>query len=64
MSKPRYYECEICHYCHPWTWNNDCRDDDNRRTRDQLDDKHGGPDNWLCSTMKERVTADEEEGLI
>ncbi len=24
------YECGICGHCHPWNWNGDCRDDDNR----------------------------------
>lgn len=54
---PVYYECEICGHCHPWSWNGDCRDDANRFTGDQLDEKHG-QDGYELRSMDERVAAD------
>ena len=38
---PMFYGCPVCEYCHPIGWNGDCRDDANRFTADQLDDKYG-----------------------
>lgn len=39
---PKYYRCGICECFHPLEWNGDCRDDENRFTPDELNDKHGG----------------------
>jgi hypothetical protein len=58
-TAPLYYACEICGHNHPWSFNGDCRDDENRFTDEQLDTKHGGAINWECRTMDERVAADE-----
>jgi hypothetical protein len=37
----RYYDCGICGHYHPIDWNADCRDDANRFTAAQLDERHG-----------------------
>jgi hypothetical protein len=37
----KFYECGICGHCHPLTWDGDCRDDSNRFTNQELDDKYG-----------------------
>ncbi len=44
MTMPKYYECTICGHFHPLEWNGDCRDDVNRFTEEQLEEKHG--QNW------------------
>ncbi len=44
-AKPKFYECGICGHCHPAEWNGDCREDANRFTNQQLDDKYG-QDGW------------------
>lgn len=51
--KPKFYECGICGHYHPAGWNGDCREDANRFTQSDLDDKYGqnnrrhdGTDNW------------------
>lgn len=38
---PQFYECGICGSMHPASWDGDCRDDNNRLTADELDDKYG-----------------------
>lgn len=38
---PRFYDCGICGHYHPIGWNGDCRDDDNRFTANDLDEKYG-----------------------
>ncbi len=53
-----YYECGICEHYHPWGWDGDCRDDANRLTREQLDDRHG-QDDYELRSMDERVAADK-----
>ncbi len=30
MKQHILYECDICGSLHPWDWNGDCRDDENR----------------------------------
>ncbi|HEY6766622.1 MAG TPA: hypothetical protein VI386_17825 [Candidatus Sulfotelmatobacter sp.] len=42
---PQFYECGICGHCHPILWDGDCRDDNNRFTNQELDDKYGA-DGW------------------
>lgn len=60
-SKAVYYDCGICDHIHPWTWNGDCRDDDNRYTLDALAAKLGMPEEDIdVRSMEERVQADEE----
>ena len=57
------YECGICGCVHPWSWDGDCRDDDNR---------FGGVDDYAqrmnvqvdlidVHSMDERVAADVED---
>ena len=41
-----YHDCGICGHYHPIAWDDDCRDDANRFTADQLDEKHGASE-WL-----------------
>lgn len=41
MLKPDYYLCGGCCHYHPKGWTGDCRDDANRFTQDDLDEKHG-----------------------
>lgn len=38
---PQFYDCGICGHYHPINWDGDCRDDANRFTTDQLDEKYG-----------------------
>lgn len=61
MSKPKFYACEICGHAHPWDWNGDCRDNANRFSDDDLDQKYG-PDGYDLATMSDRVLADSDEG--
>lgn len=60
---PVLYECGICSCYHPWSWDGDCRDDNNR---------YSGPDEYAARygvdefdieirSMEERVQADETE---
>ena len=37
-----YYHCGSCNSYHPANWDGDCRDDENRYSRQDLDDKHDG----------------------
>ena len=49
MTKPKrkFYACDICGAWHPAEWNGDCRDDANRFSTYDLDDKYGPwPDGW------------------
>lgn len=57
MSKPVYYDCEICGHYHPWEWNGDCRDNANRFTCNEIDAKHRR-EGYEIRTMDERVEAD------
>jgi len=41
----QFYECGICGHYHPIEWDGDCRDDTNRFSGNQLDDKFG-QDGW------------------
>lgn len=38
---PEYYECGICGHWHPATWDGDCRDDADRLTVEDIEDRHG-----------------------
>lgn len=58
VKLPRYYECGICGHNHPWDWDGDCRDDVNRFTDQDLDDKHG-PEGYELLGMEDRVAADQ-----
>lgn len=64
----RFYECGICGDYHPWKWNGDCRDDDNRYTYAELNmlDLDPTTDGVEILTMTDRLVADgfytEEEG--
>jgi hypothetical protein len=42
--KPKFYECGICGHYHPAEWNGDCREDSNRFTATDLEEKHGKAD--------------------
>lgn len=41
LIKPKYYECGICGHYHPLEWDGDCRDDANRFTIMEVEEKHG-----------------------
>ena len=41
MPKPKFYECGGCGHCHPFGFSGDCRDDKNRFTHAELDEKYG-----------------------
>lgn len=63
-EKPVYYACGICGHNHPWRWVGDCREDGNRFTDEQLEQKHGRG-GFELRDWDERVAADEgqtEEG--
>ena len=53
-TKQVFYECGICDCIHPWLWNGDCRDDDNRLSLDDV------PFDAEVRSMDERVAADTE----
>lgn len=56
----KLYECGICSCLHPWNFNGDCRDDDNRYG-DTLDyvEKHGVKDNDIdVVSWQDRLDAD------
>jgi hypothetical protein len=40
-GKPKFYECGICGQMHPQAWNSDCRDDANRFTIMDIEEKYG-----------------------
>jgi len=40
-GKPKFYECGICDQMHPAAWNDDCRDDANRFTIMDIEEKYG-----------------------
>ena len=59
------YECGICGHVHPWDWNGDCRDDENRYVgADGYAEAHGvSEDDVEVRSMTDRVRADNgEEG--
>ena len=47
-----FYDCGICGHVHPCRWSGDCRDDSNRFTDDELDQKYGAA-NWQLVDMDE-----------
>ncbi len=55
-----YYDCEICSHFHPWDWNGDCRDNKNRLTYDDLDERHG-ENNYKVLSWVDRIEADQKE---
>jgi hypothetical protein len=58
MPKAKFYACGICDHCHLWDWHGDCRRDDaNRFTCQQLEEKYG-EDGFELRTMEERVAGD------
>lgn len=61
MTKPRFYDCEICGHIHPWEFNGDCRDDSMRFTINEIEATHRKT-GFELATMDERVHADEREG--
>ena len=64
MTTPKkFYECDICGHIHPWSWDGDCRDDDNRFTFDILEAMGASGEPYVLYTMEDRVAADDiEEG--
>lgn len=56
VQTPIYYDCGICGHNHPIAWDGDCRDDANRFTDAQLDEKHGA-DKWLQLDMQDADAA-------
>lgn len=57
--KPKYYECDICGYIHPWEWDGDCRYDAKLFTDECLDKMHG-QGFYELATMEERIATDED----
>ena len=58
MAKPKYYECDICGYIHPWDFDKDCHKDEDRLTVEDLDDRHESEDHYVLFSWDERVFAD------
>ena len=53
------YDCDICGACHPWDWNGDCREDENRFSPDEYAERMGVLEEDLdIRSMDERVAAD------
>jgi hypothetical protein len=47
-----FYDCGICEHYHPNGFHGDCRDDSNRFTADQLDERYGPEDKgWRLIDM-------------
>ena len=60
-DKTTIYECGICDCFHPWDWNGDCREDDNRFAADEYAARIGVPESELdIRTWDERIEADNE----
>lgn len=56
------YECGICSCYHPWEWDGDCREDENRfaTVEDYLERNPGIDDlDVEVRSMEDRVEADE-----
>ena len=60
MTKTIIYECGICSCYHPWDWDGDCREDENRfGDPEELAEKLGiSPYDIEVRSMDERVAAD------
>ena len=58
MTKDQFYECGICECIHPWEWNGDCRDDENRLYYEDI------PDDATIFTWECRQEADKEITLV
>lgn len=58
FSRPIIYECGICNCFHPWEWEGDCRDDDNRFASDEYAERLGIDEEDLdIRTWDERIDA-------
>jgi hypothetical protein len=61
MPEPHViYECGICGCYHPWDWNDDCRDDENRfgSPEDYIEKTHCDSILLEVRSMDDRVLAD------
>lgn len=47
-----FYECGICESIHPWEWDDDCREDSNRLTLEDI------PQDALLMSWEDRINAD------
>lgn len=56
------YECGICNCYHPWDWNGDCRNDENRiNSPKEFAEKIGvNPLDIDVRTMEERIETEEQ----
>ncbi len=54
------YECGICSSLHPWNWNGDCREDENRYgdEQDYAEKFNVAKFDIEVRSMDERLTAD------
>lgn len=52
------YECGICSCYHPWDWDGDCRDDDNRIVDLEPLEAAFGINNVIVRSWEERMAAD------
>ena len=57
-----FYLCVICEHFHPVEWDGDCRDDNNRYTTDELDEKYGS-DGWVEVPMPTTGKAKHGKGF-
>ena len=64
IRKHILYECGICNCYHPWSFDGDCRDDDNRYgAPEDYAEKHGiEPWDVDVRSMEEREGLDETGG--
>jgi hypothetical protein len=53
----RYTSCGCCEHYHPIAFAGDCRDDANRFSAQDLDDKHG-PEGWMHDDPDDPAGAD------
>ena len=56
------YDCEICGSMHPWNWDGDCRDDENRYDGEEdYAERNGVSVNDVdVRSMENRVDADND----
>lgn len=60
LANHTLYDCEICGSYHPWNWDGDCRDDDNRYAgTDDYAERHGVSEFEIeVRSMDERLAND------
>ncbi len=63
MNDHVIYECGFCGCYHPWDWDGDCRDDENRygAPEDYIEKVNCDPFKLEVRSMQDRIDADLED---